>query len=99
MNKLVFCMVFSGVLVSGSVSAGGLFGNGGVFRGSIGNWVDKHVEKPILTPVARELVRPAFIGTVGAGCAAGAVESGAGVILSGVAGTVCMDVADRIIPN
>jgi hypothetical protein len=31
-----------------SVQAGGLFGKGGLIRGDVGNFFDKHVEKPIV---------------------------------------------------
>jgi hypothetical protein len=42
------------VLVSSTeVYAGGLFGDGGLFRGTVGNWLDKHVEEPITTPIAQ----------------------------------------------
>jgi hypothetical protein len=34
-------------------NAGGLFGKGGVIRGDVGNFLDKNVEGPILTPAAR----------------------------------------------
>jgi len=48
-----------------SAQAGGLFGPGGVIRGDVGNWLNKHVEGPILTPAARA-------ATVAAGAAVGA---------------------------
>lgn len=41
------------VATAPAAQAGGLFGPGGLFRGSVGNFLDKHVEKPILTPLAR----------------------------------------------
>lgn len=44
--------------------AGGLFGNGGLIRGSVGEFFDKNLEKPILTPTARA-------GAVAAGTALG----------------------------
>lgn len=36
-----------------SAGAGGLCGKKGLFRGSVGNWCDKNIEKTITTPFAR----------------------------------------------
>lgn len=52
-----------------TAQAGGLFGDGGLIRGDIGRIFDKHVEKPITTPLARQ-------GAVAAGTAAGAFLGG-----------------------
>lgn len=52
-----------------SASAGGLFGDGGLIRGSVGKFLDKNLEKPITTPLARG-------ATVAAGTAAGTYVGG-----------------------
>lgn len=50
---LLFC--FLPTLCAGSASADGLFGGKrGIIRGSVGNFLDKNVEKPILTPLAQK---------------------------------------------
>ena len=36
-------------------SAGGLFGKGGLIRGDIGNVLDRTIETPVLTPIAKTL--------------------------------------------
>lgn len=56
MKKVLTALAASVAIVAVTVtgaSAGGLFGKGGLIRGDVGNFIDKHVEKPILTPVAR----------------------------------------------
>ena len=61
-------------------SAGGLFGNGGLIRGDVGNFLDKNLEQPILTPAARTV-------TVVAGAAVGAYVAGEpGAIIGAVVG-------------
>lgn len=48
-------------------SAGGLFGKGGVFRGSVGKVLDRKIDKkvtPILKPVAKGLVAVSCGGAV-----------------------------------
>jgi hypothetical protein len=58
--------------------AGGLFGEGGLFRGSVGEFLDKHVEQPILTPAARAAtVAVAAAAGATAGAHLGAPEAGA----------------------
>ncbi|CAN5126427.1 hypothetical protein BH10PSE7_BH10PSE7_44150 [soil metagenome] len=43
-----------GLYLTGSLAlAGGLFGEGGLIRGSVGNALDKAIEKPITTPLAQ----------------------------------------------
>ena len=49
-----------------TANAGGFFGDGGLIRGTVGKFLDKHVENPITTPLARA-------GTVAAGTAIGTV--------------------------
>jgi hypothetical protein len=58
---------------SQTANAQGLFGNGGVFRGDVGNWIDRNVEKPYLTPLARETV---VGGTTAVGSAVGGYVGG-----------------------
>ena len=65
---------------SGAACAGGLFGDGGIIRGSVGKFMDKHVEQPILTPGVRNLV-------VGGGTAIGGYYGGpAGAVMGGAMG-------------
>ena len=66
-SRIVF---LSTIIAASSLStnvalAGGLFGDGGLIRGDIGNFMDKNVEKPILTPIAKGL--PAVVGELAAG--------------------------------
>lgn len=61
-----------------TAQAGGLFGKGGIFRGSVGNFLDKHVEKPVTTPIARG-------ATVAAGAAVGAYLGGDAGAVAGAA--------------
>lgn len=72
--------------------AGGVFGDGGLFRGTIGNLLDRHLEKPILTPLA-QLTTVAAFGAVGAygGAFLGAPELGA--LLGAGAGDAVNDLA------
>lgn len=44
-------------LTPGSAVAGGLFGDGGLIRGSVGDFFDEHVEKKITTPLAQGVER------------------------------------------
>jgi len=44
---------FALLIYSKAAFAGGLFGDGGLFRGDIGRFLDTQIEKPIMTPVAR----------------------------------------------
>jgi len=72
--------------------AGGLFGKGGIFRGDVGNFLDKNLEQPILTPAARG-------ATVAAGAAAGAAVGAlvgapeAGAVVGAGAGNAVNDYA------
>jgi len=52
-SALLICLPLS-VVGADAVSAGGLFGEKAPFRGTVGNWLDKKVEKPYLTPYARK---------------------------------------------
>ena len=61
-------------LMAGNVSAGGLFGRGGLIRGAAGNWLDKHVEQPVLTPLAREGAKAIGAAVGGAVAAANGVD-------------------------
>lgn len=59
MSKFLKSVLSAAVVVSTLASpaaAGGLFGHGGIIRGDVGNFLDKHVEKPITTPLARATV-------------------------------------------
>ena len=87
--------LLSMAITSTASAGGGFFGEGSPFRGTIGNWIDKHVERPITTPVARK-VREAIVVVAGAECAIAAAETGAGAI---VAGTACAAVADEVLPK
>lgn len=49
--------------------AGGFFGEGGLIRGDVGNLLERAIEKPITTPLART-------GAVAGGTAAGAIIGG-----------------------
>ena len=73
-------------------AAGGLLGDGGLFRGTFGNLLDRHLEKPILTPLAK-LITVAAFGAVGAygGAFLGAPELGA--LLGAGAGDAANDLA------
>lgn len=57
-------------LVFGQAQAGGLFGDGGIFRGDVGEWLDP-VENEVLTPMVQETVEAT--GTVFGGVIGGAV--------------------------
>ena len=75
MQKMASVAIIALVLGGGmnnAAEAGGLFGKGGLIRGSVGNFLDKHVEKPILTPAAR-----------GAAVAGGAALGAAGALAVG----------------
>jgi hypothetical protein len=50
---LLFCLPLS-VIGTDVVLAGGIFGEKAPFRGTVGNWLDKKLEKPYLTPYARK---------------------------------------------
>ncbi len=73
-------------------AAGGVFGDGGLIRGTIGNVLDRHLEKPILTPLAKFTTVAAF-GAAGAygGAFLGAPELGA--LLGAGAGDAVNDLA------
>jgi len=47
--------IFAGavLLTATPTTAGGIFGEGGLIRGSVGEFFDKNVEKPITTPLAQ----------------------------------------------
>lgn len=69
LNKIVvFSAVGALALMSVPAAAGGLFGDGGIFRGTVGNWLDRNVENPITTPLARgaAVVGGAAVGAAGA---------------------------------
>jgi hypothetical protein len=61
-------------------AAGGFFGKKAPIRGSVGNFLDKHVEKPITTPMARNATVAATtaVGTA-VGAYVGAPQTGAAV--------------------
>lgn len=61
-------------------SAGGLFGKGGLIRGSVGNFIHDKVQAPIVTPVIQGAVVAggAAVGAV-AGAKVGAPVTGAAV--------------------
>jgi hypothetical protein len=62
-------MTLAVMAVAPAAQAGGLFGRGGLIRGSVGNFMDRHIEKPITTPLARGAV-------VAGGAAVGAYFAG-----------------------
>jgi len=69
LTKVIKIIAITSLLsVATPATAGGLFGKGGIFRGSVGNFLDGAIEKPILTPVAIFTVNA--IGTIGAAHAA-----------------------------
>jgi hypothetical protein len=79
-SSFVMTSLLGGVAVA---NAGGLFGEGGVIRGSIGNAL-KPVQERVLTPVVRGAV-------VGAGTTVGTVAGGyyggpTGAVVGGTAG-------------
>lgn len=52
-TRNVISVALLSAALSQSALAGGLFGDGGLIRGDVGNFLDKHVEKPITTPIAK----------------------------------------------
>lgn len=78
LKSLTASLLVVSVVAVSPASAGGLFGKGGPFRGSVGNFINKHIEEPILTPVARAAT-VAIGATVGAaaGTVVGAPKAGA----------------------
>ncbi|MDW9491730.1 hypothetical protein [Sinorhizobium meliloti] len=68
------CIVVAGAafitLTQTNVSAGGLFGDGGIFGGDVGEFFDRNVEEPITTPLVQGT-------TVGVTTAVGTVVGGA----------------------
>lgn len=97
-NLLMTAVTVAAIATAPAAQAGGLFGSGGLIRGSIGNFLDKHVEKPILTPVARgtAVAVGTAVGTV-AGAAVGAPQAGA-VLGAGAGQFVNEAAAGRLIP-
>lgn len=83
-------------LVSAPAFAGGLFGKGGLIRGSVGGWMDKNVEHPILTPVAQgaTVAGATALGTYYGGAAGGMAGACAGQninsMFAGQGGTNCV---------
>jgi hypothetical protein len=68
MRNLVKLLVVAAIGLGAATlpaSAGGPFGKGGLIRGSVGNFIAKNVQRPVLTPLARG-------ATVAAGTALGA---------------------------
>lgn len=63
MKRTFAALMISTALVAAPASAGGLFGKGGLIRGDVGNFLDKNVEKPVTTPIARA-VEDTVVGTV-----------------------------------
>jgi hypothetical protein len=69
---------------SQAANAGGLFGEGGLIRGDVGNFLDRNLEQPVLTPMARNTVVGA---TTAVGTAVGGYVGGpTGAKLGGYAG-------------
>jgi hypothetical protein len=85
-NRVISSIAFVGAIASASVPAyaGGLFGDGGVFRGTVGNWLDQHVEQPITTPLAQgaAVVGGAAVGDYYGGPAGGAAGACAGQMVN-----------------
>lgn len=81
MKTILFALASAAFVASApAAQAGGLFGKGGLIRGSVGAFLDKHVERPILTPVARST-------TIAAGAAIGGALGGhAGAVAGAAAG-------------
>jgi len=66
----ILAAIFASTIIGvAPASAGGACGSGGLIRGTIGKWCDKHIEGPITTPVARGV-------TMWSAQAAGAVAAG-----------------------
>lgn len=65
----IACVVASFLAAPQSATAGGLFGDGGLIRGTVGEIFNEVIEEPILTPLARTT-------TVAAGTAAGTIVGG-----------------------
>lgn len=73
------------LVLASPAHAGGLFGDGGLIRGSVGNYLDRTIENPILTPFARQ-------ATVATGTAVGAYYGGeVGAVIGGFAGHTVND--------
>jgi hypothetical protein len=56
------------VMAASPAVAGGLFGEGGLIRGDVGNFFDETIQEPILTPIVQGAV---VAGGAAAGAAAG----------------------------
>ena len=73
--------------------AGGLFGDGGLIRGSVGRALDKHVEKPVLTPLAQStVVASGTVAATAVGATVGAPSVGA-IVGAGVGDAVNKEAA------
>lgn len=83
--KLSAALAVAALAATSPAYAGGLFGDGGLIRGSVGDWLDENVEGPITTPLARQ-------ATVAAGTAVGTYYGGPiGGVAGGIAGNYAND--------
>lgn len=55
MKHLLLTTAMIAALSTSPVQAGGIFGEGGIIRGTVGSFFDKNVEKPITTPIAKAI--------------------------------------------
>ncbi len=84
-NSVIGFVAALAATAAAPADAGGLFGKGGLIRGSVGNFIAKNVQEPVLTPMARGAVVAggAVVGAaagsyVGAPVTGGAAGAGIG---------------------
>jgi hypothetical protein len=84
-RRVIFAAaVSSTILAAIPANAGGLFGDGGLIKGDVGRFMEKHVQEPIATPVLRGAVE--YGSTVGGAAVGGYYGGGAGAVAGGALG-------------
>jgi hypothetical protein len=78
---------------SHAATAGGLFGDGGLIRGDVGRFMQKNVQEPILTPMARGAVTTTT-AAVG-GVVGGVIGGPTGATIGGLGGKYVGDEINR----
>ena len=85
--KLAAALIVGSIALSGGAQAGGLFGEGGIFRGTVGQVLDK-VENDVLTPVARGTAVVGGAAAGGVGALATGSDPRSGVAAGGMLGQI-----------